>query len=119
MLLLQAAAGFTLPYGPGYTLPLRSTLPICSELRPLSLLKNVEAAPTFTGGDQGEYAPGEFAAKRPRYCKYDVIRETLAASRERSYRQGRDGCCSKAADYLGGNEPPADSPWKRSEQTRD
>ena len=36
-----------------------------------------------------------------KYCKYDEIRRTLAASRARSKEQGRKGCCGKAADHLG------------------
>ena len=30
----------------------------------------------------------------------DAIRDMVAASRERSYAGGRDGCCSKAGSYL-------------------
>ena len=30
----------------------------------------------------------------------DAIRDMVAASRERSYASGRDGCCSKSGSYL-------------------
>ena len=70
-----------------------------------------------------------------KYCKYDVrsaahsmllhrkahrstshaqaIRAMTRAARERSYAQGRDGCCGKAASTLGVASPPAGSPWSR------
>ena len=54
-------------------------------------------------------------AEGTKYCKYDAIRAQLAASRSRSYEQGRKGCCGKAADYLsqGKSGPPPGSPWAR------
>ena len=47
---------------------------------------------------------------------YDDISAQLAASRARSYEQGRNGCCGKAADYLGKAGPPPGSPWARVER---
>ncbi len=59
---------------------------------------------------------GESSSSKTAYCKYDAIRELTAASRERSYAQGRQGCCSKASDYLdGGARPPAGSRWSRQD----
>ena len=63
------------------------------------------------------YDPTAMAAapqpQKRKYCKYDEIRATLAASRARSKAQGREGCCGKAADHLGNAGPPADSPWAK------
>ena len=62
------------------------------------------------------YDPIAAATPQPqkrKYCKYDAIRETLAASRARSKAQGREGCCGKAADHLGNAGPPPDSPWAK------
>ena len=106
---------------------------------PLSILRKLAA--TETGGscvlvdgfdedatrDPGEpvacflpppgYDPTAMAAapqpQKRKYCKYDEIRATLAASRARSKAQGREGCCGKAADHLGNAGPPADSPWAK------
>ena len=45
--------------------------------------------------------------------QYDEIRSMLAASRARSYEQGRDGCCGKAANHLKADGPPPGSRWAR------
>ena len=58
--------------------------------------------------------PGETTeAEVPGGDVYSEIRSQLTASRERSYSQGRQGCCGKAADYLGRKGPPPGSPWSR------
>ena len=58
-------------------------------------------------------SPQEANAADARYSTYDEIRKTLTASRRRSYEQGRQGCCGKAADHLGVQKPPPGSPWAR------
>ena len=65
------------------------------------LIEKVDAFEQEQGDDA---APG---------ATYDDIRATIAASRARSYEQGRKGCCGKAADYLGSKGPPPGSPWAR------
>ena len=79
--------------------------------QPLSLLKKLAATDKSLLREVNGF---EAAAAGKKYCKYDDIRATLAASRARSRDQGRKGCCSKSADYLGATGPPPDSPWGRT-----
>ena len=101
--LALAGHGFALS-GSGPMLPYASSRAarMCAgaKQRPLSLLKDMTGgrnAATRTSSPSGGNEDDESS---PKYCKYDSIRELTRASRERSYAQGRDGCCSKAASYL-------------------
>ena len=72
---------------------------MCAAPRPLSMLKDL------TGGQNAATRASSSTDQQgdepsSKYCKYDSIREMTRASRERSYAQGRNGCCSKAASYL-------------------
>ena len=44
-----------------------------------------------------------------KYSTYNDISTMLAASRKRSYEQGRQGCCGKNDNTR--SSPPPDSPW--------
>ena len=79
-----------------------------------SLADSVATAPVYVGRESSDDAAAASENAAPKYCKYDAIKATLAASRQRSYEQGRQGCCGKAADHLGAGPPPADSPWSRN-----
>ena len=46
-----------------------------------------------------------------------TIEAQIRAARERSYAQGRSGCCGKAADHLGRTRPPPGSPWARDSKS--
>jgi len=61
----------------------------------------------------GELTRDSEESSKAKYCKFDDIRAMLAASRARSYEQGRDGCCGKAAGHLGQTGAPPGNPWSR------
>ena len=89
----------------------RAMIPGANEAALRAAVRAVEQDVSFGGeGTRDSAAAGTGAAK---YCKYDAIRSQLAASRARSYEQGRSGCCGKATDHLGSSGPPPDSPWAR------
>lgn len=72
------------------------------------------AAPVHRAGHSYEVKDKGRGETSGKYCKYDDIRAMLSASRARSYSQGRDGCCGKAAEHLGlSGPPPPGSPWSR------
>ena len=114
---LLASTALLLPSGvPTSARPqlVRTTALLASE--PLSALRSLAAndisaqRPAATGAPDAADAA---SASGTKYCKYDDIRDQLAASRARSYEQGRNGCCGKAADYLASTGPPPGSPWAR------
>ena len=82
---------------------------------PLSRLAATDgAAPVHRAGHSYE-VKDKGGVTSGKYCKYDDIRAMLTASRARSYSQGRDGCCGKAAEHLGlSGPPPPGSPWSRN-----
>ena len=63
--------------------------------------------------DEATRDHSEPLSEKKKYCKFDDIRATIAASRTRSREQGRDGCCGKASEYLAPSGPPAGSPWSK------
>ena len=89
----------------------RAMVPGANEAALRAAVRAVEQDVSFGRGDARDSAVGAPGAAK--YCKYDAIRSQLAASRARSYEQGRRGCCGKATEYLGSSGPPPDSPWAR------
>lgn len=112
-LALRVAPAATLRAAP-VTCMRGGTAAMCAPRRPLDLLAATlpDAAEDVASSEVSAVEDGPAPAKK--YCKYDDIRATIAASRARSYAEGRDGCCSKAGGYLGDSKPPANSPWSRS-----
>jgi hypothetical protein len=80
-----------------------------SALRRLAL-----TADTTTSVVRNNAATSLDQSASPKHSNHEAIYETLRTSRERSYEQGRQGCCGKARDYLGGGGPPPGSPWARN-----
>ena len=89
-----------------------------TEQRPPLAAASFELTGEETRDVSGKVVSSGVAQVRPKkYCKFDDIRATLAASRKRSYEQGRNGCCGKAAEYLSGGGPPAGSPWSKKSES--
>ena len=104
----------------------RCQAPLASVVSPLSALRKIAATDQTAADDAVDIFCKEdgvcVSTSEGKYCKYDAIRVQLAASRARSHAQGRQGCCGKAADYLGATGPPPGSPWARdanADRTRD
>jgi hypothetical protein len=98
----------------GSSVTMREDTDAGPKLRPLQLLMRGKGGGTKC--TEADSAPAQSAPST--FCKYDAIRELTASARERSYSQGRDGCCSKTSSYLDGDaKPPATSPWARTERS--
>ena len=59
-------------------------------------------------------ATGEYDGDRMTYSSADAVADMVAASRKRSYAEGREGCCGKNTHATQANGPPPGSPWRRN-----
>lgn len=106
-LLLSMAASLAVPLSPLQRLAL-TDLSLAS-----SRGYHNEVGQVSSDAEQTRDSDGIVKTAKTAYCKYDAIRDVLAASRERSRAQGRNGCCQKASNYLSPHGPPTDSPWRQ------
>ena len=122
MLVVALAVGLSLTPGP----PTWSPTAFQRRVRPVYAAADSEATRDgnralrrLAANDDDTFTMDENGKK---YVTYDAIRAQLAASRSRSYEQGRKGCCGKASDYLGQGSsqgPPPGSPWARDARAAD